>query len=336
MEIVTEPDMRSAEEAGATLSVLQQLLKHIGTCDGNMDEGSLRCDVNVSLQHSDPSSIKSQSSYPPCEVKNVNGVKHVMKAIEFESKRQVAVIESGGKLVRETRFFDVSTGTTVAARAKESAPEYRFLPDADLPPLVLSQEWIDRVKLSLPKLPAEIHEELMHMYGLSSYDAAVLQKEPGAVDYFVTVADKISNYRLVTSWITSDLFGSLAGKTLQECPVRENRMVDLLNMIITGDISGRVGKQVLNVMMQGDGRMPSEIVDSSGWRQISDDSLLDAVCREVIDAYSEQVQKYQQGNRRILDFLVAQVIKKLNGRANPIKVSEMIGLILSKAETRRH
>ena len=270
MEIVSEPDIRSPEEAGAYLRKLRTILRYLGTCDGNMDEGSMRADVNVSVRkHGEPFRTR-------CEVKNVNSIRFVMLAVEAEARRQIEVFESGGSVDQETRLFDVARGTTRAMRSKEDAHDYRYFPDPDLLPLVLDEAWIEQLRGELPELPDAKKARFVEAYGLPVYDAGVLVAEQANAEFFETVA-RGRDARMAANYVTGDLFGALnkSGRTIEDSPVSADNLGGLLDLIADKTINGRIAKEVFEAMVET-GEAPSAIVEAKGLRQVTDTGAIEA------------------------------------------------------------
>jgi aspartyl-tRNA(Asn)/glutamyl-tRNA(Gln) amidotransferase subunit B len=322
MEIVSEPDIRSPEEAGAYVRKLRTILRYLGTCDGNMEEGSMRADVNVSVRrHGEPYRTR-------CEVKNVNSVRFVMQAIEAEAKRQVAVWESGGTVEQETRLFE--RGTTRSMRSKEDAHDYRYFPDPDLLPLVLDEGWVAELKAKLPELPDAKKRRFMHDYGLTAYDAGVLVAEQATADFYEAVA-KGRDAKLAANWVMGDLFGALnrAGRTIADSPVSAAALGQLLDLMADNTISGRIAKDVFEAMVDTGGD-PTAIIETKGLRQVTDTGAIDAAVESVLAANADKVAEYQAGREKLFGFFVGQVMKAMAGRGNPGLVNDALKRELSK------
>lgn len=325
MEIVSKPDLRDWEEAGAYLRKLRALLRAIGSCDGNMEEGSLRCDANVSVRR------PGAELGTRCEVKNLNSVRFLMRAIESEARRQVKVIEGGGTVAQETRLYDSNRNETRAMRSKEDAHDYRYFPDPDLVPLRLDEARIERLRDSLPELPDETRERLIREHGLTPYDAGVLVAEPGGAAYLEEAA-KGRDAKDVANWIISTLFGALreAGAGIGDSPVPPERLGALVDLVADGTISGRTAKEVFEEMFAS-GDDPAAIVERKGLRQISDGGAIDAAIDEVLAANEKQVAQYRSGKEGVLGWFVGQVMKATGGKANPGLVNERLRAKLGKA-----
>ena len=323
MEIVSEPDIRSPEEAGAYVRKLRTILRYLGTCDGNMEEGSMRADVNVSVRRA------GEPYRTRCEVKNVNSIRFVMQAIEAEAKRQVEVWESGGTVEQETRLFDAARGITRSMRSKEEAHDYRYFPDPDLVPLVLDETWVAELRAGLPELPDTKRARFMRDYGLSAYDAGVLVAEQATADYYEAVA-RGRDAKLAANWVIGDLFAALnrAGKNTADSPVAPASLGRLLDLIVDGTISGRIAKEVFEAMVQT-GEEPTIIVEQRGLRQVTDSNAIVAAVKAVLAANPGKVAEYRAGKERLFGFLVGQVMKAMDGRANPALVNETLRKRLS-------
>ncbi len=321
MEIVSEPDLRSSEEAGAYLRKLRSILRYLGTCDGNMDEGSMRCDANVSVRRpGGPLGTR-------CEIKNVNSVRFVMQAIDYEARRQVELIESGGRVVQETRLFDSGNGTTRPMRSKEQAHDYRYFPDPDLLPLTLDPVWVEGIRCTLPELPDDKKERFMRDFGLSAYDAGVLVAEREIAAYYeaVLAGGKKRDPKIAANWVIGDLFAGLnrSGKSIVQSPVSAANLAGLLDLIVDGTISGRIAKEVFEIMFDT-GRAAGEIVEEKGLRQVSDEGAIAAAIDTVLAANAGKVAEYKGGKDKLFGFFVGQVMKATGGKANPALVNELL------------
>ena len=323
MEIVSKPDLRTPEEAGIYLRKIRTILRYLGTCDGNMDEGSMRADVNVSVRH------PGEDLRTRTEIKNVNSVRFVMQAIEYEVERQVEAYESGGEVVQETRQFDSTKGETRPMRAKEFAHDYRYFPDPDLLPLVLSQDLIDHVARGLPELPDEIKERFVADFGLSAYDSGVLVADIDTADYFEEVANGRDPKQAV-NWVTGNLFGALkkAGLPIAESPVAPESLGELLDLVEDGTISGRMAKDVFEEMM-ATGKDAADIVEEKGLEQITDGAEIEAAGDRVIAENSDQARDVRDGKEKTIGWFVGQVMQATGGKANPKMVNELLRKKLS-------
>ena len=318
MEIVSEPDLRSADEAAAYLTKLRAILRYLGTCDGNMEEGSMRCDANVSVRK------VGDELGTRCEIKNVNSIRYASQAIEYEARRQIKVIEDGGKIAQETRLFDAKKGVTRPMRSKEESHDYRYFPDPDLLPVHLSQEFVEKIRRNLPELPDEKKQRFVSEFGLSSYDADVLVAERPVAEYFEEAA-KGQDAKIVANWVTSDLFGYLnkEGLEISDSPVAGNQLGALVGLISNGTISGRIARDVFSEMCET-GKDPAEIVEAKGLKQVSDTGELEELIDEVISNGSAQLEQYKSGNEKIIGWFVGQVMQVTKGQANPQMVNEIL------------
>jgi aspartyl-tRNA(Asn)/glutamyl-tRNA(Gln) amidotransferase subunit B len=318
MEIVSEPDMRSGEEAGAYLKKLRSILRYLETCDGNMEEGSMRCDVNVSVRRpGDPLGTR-------CEIKNVNSIRFVMQAIEYESRRQVEIIEEGGTIKQETRLFDSGRGITRSMRSKEEAHDYRYFPDPDLLPLVLDQGFVDRLAADLPELPDPKKARFIAEYQLSPYDAGVLVAEKSVAAYFEAVA-KGRDAKLAANWVTGDLFGVLnkRGLGIEASPVSAASLGEMIDLIADDTISGKIAKDVFAEMVET-GASAAAIVEAKGLRQVTDSGAIEAVIDAVLADQPGKVAEYRSGKDKLFGFFVGQVMKATGGKANPGLLNELL------------
>ena len=318
MEIVSEPDLRSPEEAGAYLRKLRTILRYLGTCDGNMEEGSMRADVNVSVRHhGDPFRTR-------CEIKNVNSVRYVMQAIDAEARRQIDVWESGGSVDQETRLFDPARGETRSLRSKEDAHDYRYFPDPDLLPLVLDEAWIAGLKQDLPELPDAKRIRFVSQYGITRYDAGVLVAEQAIAVFYESVA-RGRDARLAASWVTGDLFAALnrTGRTITDSPVLAGALGALLDLMADGTINGRIAKDIFEEMVET-GEMPGSIVERKGMRQVTDSAAIDAAVEAVMVANGDKLKEFRSGKDKLFGFFVGQVMKAMAGKGNPALVNEAL------------
>ena len=318
MEIVSEPDMRSPEEAGAYLRKMRTILRYLGTCDGNMEEGSMRADVNVSVRkHGEPFRTR-------CEIKNVNSIRFVMQAIEAEATRQVGVWEGGGTVEQETRLFDPSRGETRSMRSKEDAHDYRYFPDPDLLPLVLDENWVEDLKQGLPELPDAKRARFVSEYGLPVYDAGVLVAEKETAAFYETVA-KGRDARLAANWMTGDFFAALnrTGTTIQTSPVSAAALGELVDLLTDKTINGRIAKEVFEAMVET-GESPAAIVEAKGLRQVTDTGAIDEAVQKVLDANPDKLAEYKGGKEKLFGFFVGQVMKAMAGKGNPALVNDVL------------
>jgi aspartyl-tRNA(Asn)/glutamyl-tRNA(Gln) amidotransferase subunit B len=323
MEIVSRPDMRSPEEGGAFLKKLRAIVRTIGTCDGNMEEGSMRCDVNVSVRKAGaPLGTR-------CEIKNVNSVRFVMQAIVYEAQRQVDILESGGSIDQETRLFDASTGTTRTMRSKEDAHDYRYFPDPDLLPIRLDPALVDRLRAAMPELPDAKKTRLMNSYGLTPYEAGLITSDHDIARYYEEVLTHHNAPKLAANWLLGDVFALLnkSGQTLADTALSPAALAELLAMIEGGQLSGRMAKDVLVTMVER-GVSPSIIVAEQGLSQISDTSELQAIIQRVIAASPTQLEQYRSGKDKLFGYFVGQVMKETGGKANPAVVNDLLRAVL--------
>ena len=318
MEIVSKPDIRSAEQAGAYMKKLRSIVRYLGTCDGNMEEGSMRADVNVSVRKpGDPLGTRT-------ETKNLNSVRFIMQAIDYEVQRQIEIIEDGGTIDQETRLFDTNTGMTRAMRGKEDAHDYRYFPDPDLLPLEFEQSFVDELKAELPELPDQIRERMVGEYGLSSYDAAVLTEERETAAFYEKAAEG-QDKKLVANWMSVELFGALnkAGKSLEDSPVSPKQLGGLVALISDGTISGRIAKDVFADMFET-GKDADVIIEEKGLKQVSDTGAIEALIDQVLAENQDKVEEYRGGKDKLFGFFVGQTMKLSKGQANPAMVNEML------------
>jgi aspartyl-tRNA(Asn)/glutamyl-tRNA(Gln) amidotransferase subunit B len=322
MEIVSEPDMRSPEEAGAYLRKLRTILRYLGTCDGNMEEGSLRADVNVSVRR------PGEGFRTRCEVKNVNSVRFVMQAIEAEARRQIGVWEEGGVVEQETRLFEPARGITRSMRSKEDAHDYRYFPDPDLVPLVLDPAWVEELKRTLPELPDAKKRRFMAEYGLPAYDAGLLVAEAATADYYETLA-RGRDPKLAANWMIGELFAALnrTGRSIEDPPVSPQALGELLDLLADGTISGRIAKEVFEEMVEGGGSARA-IVERRGLRQVSDVGVIETVVAEVLAENADKVAEYRAGKEKLFGYFVGQVMRRMGGRGNPGLVNEVLRRVL--------
>ncbi|MGB5093684.1 MAG: Asp-tRNA(Asn)/Glu-tRNA(Gln) amidotransferase subunit GatB [Parvibaculum sp.] len=317
MEIVSRPDMRSSDEAKAYVTKLRTILRYLGTCDGNMDEGSLRADVNVSVRRvGEPLGTR-------CEIKNVNSIRFIGQAIEYEARRQIEIIEEGGSIRQETRLFDPKTGETRSMRSKEEAHDYRYFPDPDLLPLAFSRAWVEEIAASLPELPDAKKARLMADYGLSAYDASVLIGESARADYFEEVA-KGRDAKLASNWVTGELFGALnrEGHSIEQSPVSAKQLGELIDLLADETISGRIAKQVFESMYKT-GRDAAKIVEEDGLRQVTDLGAIEAAIDVVLAANPDKVEQTKV-KPALAAWFVGQVMKSTSGKANPQVVNQIL------------
>jgi aspartyl-tRNA(Asn)/glutamyl-tRNA(Gln) amidotransferase subunit B len=317
MEIVSKPDMRSADEAKAYVTKLRQIMRYLGTCDGNMEQGSLRADINVSVR-------KPGAPFGTrCEIKNVNSIRFMGQAIEYEARRQIGILEDGGKIDQETRLFDARKGETRSMRSKEEAHDYRYFPDPDLLPLELEESWISAIKASLPELPDEKKARFIRDYNISAYDASVLSAERASSDFFENVA-RGRDGKLAANWVINELFGRLnkEGKAIEETPVSAAQLGEIVDLIGNGTISGKIAKDVFEIVWTESGS-PTKIVEERGLRQVTDSSAIDKAVDEVIAANPDKVEQVK-AKPTMLGWFVGQVMKASGGKTNPQAVSDKL------------
>lgn len=318
MEIVSRPDIRSPEEAGAYLRKLRSIVRYIGSCDGNMDEGSMRCDANVSVRRpGEPYGTRA-------EIKNVNSVRFVMQAIEYEAKRQVELLEEGGKVIQETRQFDSVKGLTRSMRSKETAVDYRYFYDPDLIPLILDDGLMQRLRDEMPELPDAKKRRFMSDYGLPAYDAGQLVAEKETAEFFEKAA-KGHDAKKVANWIMGDLFATLnkQGLTIAESPVSPENLGKMVDLINNNTISSRIAKDVF-VFMVEEGKDPETIVEEKGLKQVTDTSAIEKIIDEVIAANPEKVAEYRSGKDKLIGWFVGQTMRASQGKANPGLLNELL------------
>ncbi|CDS07095.1 hypothetical protein LRAMOSA09618 [Lichtheimia ramosa] len=316
MEIVTQPDMRNSFEAGLVVKKLQSVLQCVGSSQASMNEGSMRCDVNVSV-HRDGEPFGTR-----CEIKNLNSIRFLSMAIDAEIERQIQLLEQGGKVIPETRGFDVAGRKTFRLRSKETAPDYRYMPEPDLPKLILSQEYVDSIAMDLPELPDETRSRIMKQYSMSLDDANSLLNEPGSLEFFEKVC-KGRNSQLVLNWTVNDLFRELALKEIpfQACPITVEQMGALVDMVQKNTITGKIGKDVLHMMLQEGGGNPQEIVDKKGWARIDDSALLKSICENLVSKHTAQATKFKDGEKKMYKWFIGQIMRETKGLADPNQIN---------------
>ena len=318
MEIVSYPDISDWVEAGDYLTKLRSILRFANTCDGNMEEGSLRCDANVSVRKpNEPFGIR-------CEIKNLNSIKNLMKAIEYEANRQVKSLEGGNKIVQETRLFDTNSGKTKTMRSKEEAHDYRYFPDPDLLPLELTDKRIEDIRKTLPELPDDLKTRLIEQYGLGSYDARVISSDQDTAEYFETLSNG-RDAKQAANWIITNLFGKLndTGKSIKESPIDAKELGKLLDLINKQIISNKIAKEVFEEMFIS-GETAENIIEKKGLKQISNTDEIEGIVDKIISSNEDQKKQYQSGNSKILGWFVGQVMKETKGQANPSVVNKVI------------
>jgi len=326
LEIVSEPDMRSAKEAVAYMKKIHSLVRYLEICDGNMQEGSFRCDANVSVRP------KGQKEFGTrAEIKNINSFRYVEKAINFEVERQIEVIENGGKIVQETRLYDANKDETRSMRAKEEANDYRYFPDPDLLPVELDEAFIEQVRATLPELPDAKKLRFVEQYDLSAYDAAVLTATRELADYYESVVKAVgSEAKLCANWVMGDVSGFLNkdNKEINESPVSATLLAGMIKRILDNTISGKIAKDVFEAMWNGEGDADA-VIDKKGLRQITDTGAIEAAIKDIMDKNPKQVEGYRAGQDKLLGFFVGQVMKAMGGKANPAQLNELLKRLLA-------
>ncbi|MEO9527571.1 MAG: Asp-tRNA(Asn)/Glu-tRNA(Gln) amidotransferase subunit GatB, partial [Roseibium sp.] len=317
MEIVSKPDLRSSDEAKAYLTKLRTILRYLGTCDGNMDQGSMRADVNVSVRR------PGGAFGTRCEIKNVNSIRFVGQAIEYEARRQVAILEDGGSIDQETRLFDAVKGETRSMRSKEEAHDYRYFPDPDLLPLEFTQGFVDELAQHLPELPDDKKARFVSDYGLSAYDADILVAEKASADFFEDVA-RGRDAKLAANWVINEFFGRLnkEGQDLSESPVSADQLGAIVDLIKNGVISGKIAKDLFEIVWT-EGGDPAKIVEDRGMKQVTDLGAIETIVDEIIAANPEKVEQAKD-KPGLLGWFVGQVMKQSKGKANPQAVNDLL------------
>ena len=328
MEIVSRPDIRGPEEAAAYVTKMRQILRYLGTCDGNMQNGNLRADVNVSIclpgayeQFQETGDFSHLGTR--CEIKNMNSMRFIQQAIEYEARRQIAIVEAGGKVEQETRLYDPDKGETRSMRSKEEAHDYRYFPDPDLLPLEIEQAWVDDIAASLPELPDAKKARFVLQMGLSEYDASVLTAEVQNADYFEAVAEGRDG-KMAANWVINELFGRLKkdDRDIADSPVSPQQLGGIIDLIAKGDISGKIAKDLFEIVYT-EGGEPAQIVEARGMKQVTDTSAIEAAVDAIIAANPAQVEKAQQ-NPKLAGWFVGQVMKATGGKANPAAVNQIV------------
>lgn len=325
MEIVSEPDIRSPKEAAEYMKKLRTILRYLGVCDGNMEQGSLRCDANVSVR-----AVGQKEFGVKTELKNINSFKFVEKALDYEIRRQIKVLEEGGRIIQETRLWDTATNTTQSMRSKEEAHDYRYFPEPDLVPIVVSQEWIDGIKSTLPELPDAKRERFVAQYGLPEYDADILTSERSIADWYEAVVKAGGQPKAASNWIMGEMMRILneENKSIEECPLRPEQLAEMLKLIDDGTISGKIAKTVFEEMFKS-GKDAEAIVKERGLVQINDEGAIEKVVDEILSKNQEEVARYKAGDEKLLGFFVGQVMKATKGKANPQIVNKLLKKKLS-------
>ena len=324
IEIVSEPHINTPEEACEYLRILRSMLQYLEVCDGNMEQGSFRCDANISLRPEGALVLGTK-----VEIKNMNSFRNVMRALEYEIGRQSSLLESGEKILQETRLWDVNQGITESMRSKEEAHDYRYFPDPDLVPLIIDDAWIDEIRSTLPELPREKKERFIRDYALPEYDAAILTATRQLADYFEECVRLGPQPKVVSNWVMGDILRNVPDtRDISQFPVTPSHLAEMLLMVDKGTISGKIAKTVFEEMA-ATGRMPQPIVAEQGLVQVSDEGALEKAVQEVLNANADQVEQYRQGKEKVFGFLVGQVMKTTKGKANPQVVNELLKKMLA-------
>ncbi len=320
IEIVSAPDMRSPEEGAAYLRRLHEILVYLEICDGNMEEGSFRCDANVSLRPKGTEAFGTRT-----ELKNMNSFRNVQRALEYEIKRQQNVLENGGEVIQETRLWDDAAGVTQPMRGKEEAHDYRYFPDPDLVPVAIGEDWVEDVRRGLPELPLEKRERFVRDYGIPPYDAGVLTASRALADYYEEVVRLCRQSKAASNWVMGDVLRFLneEKRLVQDCPIRPEALAEMILLIEDGTISGKIAKEVSEAMYRT-GKDPRTIVAEKGLTQITNEEALLAVVRQVMEAHPNQLAQYRSGKEKLFGFFVGQVMKATQGKANPQRINELL------------
>lgn len=324
MEIVSEPDLRSSAEVAEFMKKLRQILRYVGSCDGDMEKGSLRCDANVSVRTRGSDKFGTR-----CEIKNLNSIRHIVQAIDYEIQRQIEILEGGKEISQDTLLFDTASGKTKVMRNKEDASDYRYFPEPDLVPVEISQDKIDLIRSSLPELPEQKKLRYIEKLGISEYDADVITSDKMIADYFEELIQK-HNPKIAATWLTVELFGRLnkASIDIMDSPIKANDLSKLLDFIVDGTISAKLGKQVFDIMFET-GKSASLIIETQNLKQITDKNQIEKVIDEIIDNNQDKVQEYKSGKTRLYGFFIGEVMKSTKGKANPQIVNSILGRKLS-------
>ena len=319
-EVVSEPDLRSSEEARAYLIELKSILEYTGVSDCNMEEGSLRCDANVSIRPVGQKEFGTRT-----ELKNLNSFKFIQKAIEYEVDRQTRLLDQGDTVKQETRLYDSARGETFPMRSKEEAHDYRYFPDPDLVPIMIGEAWVDELRKTIPELPEQKRERFIKSYGIPEYDTGVLTSSEPLADYFEQCTALFAHPKTISNWMMGDLLRELKkdGRNIVDCPVSPSALVDLLKLIESGTISGNIAKGIFEEMYQTQ-KSAGSIVEEKGLKQITDSSAIEKIVAEVIQANPGQVEEFKGGKEKVLGFLVGQVMKASKGKANPAMVNKLL------------
>ena len=326
IEIVSKPDIRTPEEGVAYLKKLRSILRYLEICDGNMEEGSFRCDANISLRLANAEKFGVRT-----ELKNMNSFKHVQRALAYEIERQRSILEQGGNVIQETRLWDENRGITRSMRGKEEAHDYRYFPDPDLMPVVIDKKWIEEIEKTLPELPDVKKERFKQVYGLPEYDAEVLTSEKELAEYFERVVKWGSDAKLASNWLMSEVLRKLnqQKQEITACPITPKDLAELLQLIQKGTISGKIAKVVFEEMYSS-GKPASQIVREKGLVQITDQAVLEKIAQKIIESYPKEVEQYKAGKEKLLGFFVGQMMKQTKGKANPQLVNKIFKKLLQK------
>jgi len=325
MEIVSEPDIRTPLEAVEYMKKLRTILRYLGVCDGNMEQGSLRCDANVSVRHKGEKELGTK-----VEIKNINSFKFVEKALEYEIKRQIKVIEDGGRIIQETRLWDSDKGITESMRGKEEAHDYRYFPEPDLVPIIIAEEWLNKIKKTLPELPDIKRNRFIKTYGITESDAELLTSEKSLAEWFEDAVTSGGNPKLVANWIKGDLLRILneENKTIEQCPIKPSQLAGMLKLLEDGTISGKIAKTVFEDIYKT-GKDAAVIVKEKGLVQITNTDEIEKAVDEVLLKNPDEVERYKSGDKKLLGFFVGQIMKITRGKANPQLVNEILNKKLS-------
>ncbi|GAA4412780.1 Asp-tRNA(Asn)/Glu-tRNA(Gln) amidotransferase subunit GatB [Nibrella viscosa] len=321
IEMVTDPCIRTAEEAGAYLTEVRRLVRYLDICDGNMEEGSLRCDVNISIRPKGATALGTK-----VEVKNLNSIRNVQRAVETEFRRQVELAETGGRIIQETRTFDANAGRTYSMREKETMNDYRYFPDPDLCPVVISDEWLEQIRAAMPTLPQVLYQKFVGQYGLPEYDAALLTDAKELAGYFEEVCRHTQNYKAVSNWIMGAVKAQLTEKTLRErqFPVTADALASLIQLIDEGTVSQTAAQRIFTLMTEQPGQSPAELAQAHNLIQNRNTDALQTLVEEVLAAWPDKVQQYKKGKKNLLGLFVGEVMKKSKGSADPKLVNQLI------------
>ncbi len=320
MEIVTEPDLRTPEEARLFLENLRNIMRYTGVSKADMEKGQLRCDINVSVRPKGSQGLGTRT-----EIKNVNSFRFVQKALEYEIERQIRVVSEGGKIEQETRTFDPASGKTYTMRTKEEAEDYRYFPDPDLQPLLLEDSWIEEIRSSMPELPHQRLKRLLSQYGISEYEAKIFVQNKELGDFFESAVKHYNEPKMIANWLLNDLLGLLNERqvSIEDSPVSPEGLAQLVRLIKEGVISTKIGKEVIKEMVQT-GKSANQIVEERGLKQISDEGAIKGIIEQVISQFPQEVERYRAGEEKLLGFFVGQVMKATKGKANPKLVNQLL------------